>query len=161
MVVSRRGAHRLSIDLEHLVDKVDDPVLGDLRTRVQAALAQPVDRERRLGDLDDQGRPRRMGVQVVSRLARHDDGVRLGLRLVIESDRLLFAHVVGRAERLLERGAHEDDDGCVAPALWLAGNEQAVEQLDPVLRAEDADVDETVVSDSRHPPERKRRCLHR
>jgi len=36
----------------------------------------------------------------------------------------------------------------VAPAPWLAGNEQAVEQLDPVLRAEDADVDETVVSDS-------------
>jgi len=56
--------------------------------------------------------------------------------------------VVGRAERLLERGAHEDHDGCVAPAPWLAGNEQAVEQLDPVLRAEDADVDETVVSDS-------------
>jgi len=89
-----------------------------------------------------------MGVQVVSRLARHDDGVRLGLRLFIESDRLVFAHVVGRAERLLERGAHEDHDGCVAPAPWLAGNEQAVEQLDPVLRAEDADVDETVVSDS-------------
>src|SRR5438105_13017627 len=68
----------------NLVDKVDDPVLGDLCTRVQAALAQPVDRERRLGDLDDQGRPGRMSVQVVSRLARHDDGVRLGLRLVLE-----------------------------------------------------------------------------
>jgi hypothetical protein len=64
------------------------------------------------------------------------------------------------AEGLLERGAHEDNDGGVAPALRLAGDQQAVEQLDPVLRAEDAGLDELVVSNACHPPQGQRRCFH-
>jgi len=101
-----------------------------------------------------------VGVQVVSRPARHDDDVGLGLRLLVERDRLLLPHVVGAAERFLEHGAHERDDRGVARALRLSGDEEAVEQLDPIFRAEDARLDEAVISLAWHPPQRKRRRVH-
>src|SRR2546426_6632352 len=160
VAVRRWGAHRLPVDFQHLVDQVDHPVVGDPCSRVQGALAQPVERERRVGDLDDQHGLGWMGVPVVSRPARHDDDVGLGLRSFVESDRLFLAHIVGAAERFLERGAYQGDGRGVASTLRLPSDEQAVEQLDPVLWAEDADVDQLVVSGPWHPPERKRWCLH-
>src|SRR6266852_6558441 len=139
-------ARRLPVDLQHLVDQVDHPVVGDPGSRVQGALAQPVEGERRVGDLDDQHGLGWMGVPVVSRPARHDNDVGLGLRSFVESDRLFLAHIVGAAELLLERGAYQGDGRGVAPPLRLPSDEQAVEQLDPVLWAEDADVDQLLVS---------------
>src|SRR5207247_11100744 len=54
----------------------------------------------------------------------------------------------------------ERADRGVARALRLSGDEEAVEQLDPVFRAEDARLDEAVISLAWHPPQRKRRRVH-
>src|SRR5262245_36571071 len=101
-----------------------------------------------------------MSIQVLSGRARHDDDVGLGLRQIVESDRLLLAHVIGAVEWLCERGAHAEDDGGVAVALWLPSDEETVEEFNAVVRAEDASVDELVISDAIHPPQGERWRLH-
>jgi len=47
---------------------------------VEAALPQAIERQRRLGDFDDQQRVRGMPSEIIPRLASHDDNVRLGFR---------------------------------------------------------------------------------
>ena len=84
--------------------------------------------------------------QVVARLPAHDDEVGLRRREVVEGDRLLLAYPVPAAERAFDRGANEGEDDRVALPLWLAGDEEAVEQLDVVFRAEDAGIDDLVVA---------------
>ncbi len=101
-----------------------------------------------------------MGIAVVSGPAGDDDDIGLRLRLVVESDRLLLAHVIRPAQDLLEGGAHQEDGRGVACVLRRPGDEQAVEQLDSILRAEDTGIDEAIVSNAHHPPERKRWRLH-
>jgi hypothetical protein len=76
------------------------------------------------------------------------------LRHPVERDRLFFAKVVATAKRSLQRGANEHHDHGVAVSLGLTRDEQAVEELDLVVLAEDAGIDHAVVTRTAQSPER-------
>src|SRR5438552_202530 len=99
--------------------------------------------------------------QLVARLPTHDDEVGLRRREGVEGDWLLLAYPVPAAERSFDRGANEGEDDRVALPLWLAGDEEAVEQLDVVLRAEDAGIDDLVVARPCQAPQWERGGFHR
>src|SRR2546427_6567650 len=99
--------------------------------------------------------------QIVARLPTHDDEVGLRRREGVEGDWLLLAYPVPAAERSFDRGANEGEDDRVALPLRLAGDEEAVEQLDVVLRAEDAGIDDLVVARPCQAPQWERGSFHR
>ena len=80
---------RLPVHLQDTLDEVQDPVVGHARPGVEAAFVFPVEREARLGDLDDERRPREVfSAEVSPRATGHGDvGLRLGV--VLERDRPL------------------------------------------------------------------------
>jgi hypothetical protein len=94
-----------------------------------------------------------MALQVVAEPTRDDGNVRFRLRHSVERYGLLFAKVVATTEGLFQRNANEPDDDGVAISLRLTRDEQAVEQLDLVVLAEDAGIDHTVVTRTAQSPE--------
>ena len=104
----RRDSRWLAIYLEHAVDQVHDPVVGDARTRIRASLAAACDSEPREGDVHDQRRVRRMSVNIIPRSAANDGNVRLGLGSVVQADWTLNLNEPPVSECTLERPRDED-----------------------------------------------------
>jgi hypothetical protein len=131
--------------LEHRVDQVQDPVVGDSRASIERALAKPVGRERRVGGLDDEDRRGRMGIAIVGETTSNDRDVGLGLGGVVQRDRSLEPGVEPGTERAFQREPGAMNGGDVTTPLGLPHHQEAVEELHTVVRAEDADLDEPIV----------------
>src|SRR5262249_45313224 len=72
---------RSAMDLENLLDEVDDPVVADAPTRVEARLEDSIGAQAVVGNLDYQGRTRRVLARIVPRRALDDSDIGLGLRV--------------------------------------------------------------------------------
>jgi diphthamide biosynthesis methyltransferase len=82
---------------------------------------------------------------VASTSAARDRNVGLGLGLVVERDGTLRPHQPARLERSAESVLHESDRRVVGAVLGLAHDELAAQELEGLVRAEDADVDHALV----------------
>src|SRR5437867_11593313 len=101
-----------------------------------------------------------MSVAVVARRAGDHADVRLRLRPGIERDRSLSAHVPPRPERHPQGVLDEADGGHVGTALGLLHQHEAVEQLEPLVGAEEAALDELLVLPPTPAPHADRACVH-
>src|SRR5262249_60951985 len=94
--------------LERAFGEIRDPVLGQARPRVEAALEAAVQRQARIRDLDDEGRGRRMRADIVMGSPGDDGDVGLRLRVVVEGKRRMEAWMPpgaeGRREHLGDQG---------------------------------------------------------
>src|SRR5437867_8921833 len=77
--------------------------------------------------------------------AMGDRDVGLGLGLVVERDGTLRPHQPARLERSAESVLYEPDRRVVGAVLGLAHDELAPQELEGLVRAEDADVDQALV----------------
>ena len=147
----RRGrvARRHPIHLEDAIDQVDDPVVREAGSRIEAALAFPVDLEARLRHLDGEDSARGMGRAIVVHVARYHGHIRFGLGIVVEPDRPLGPHHPTRPEHGAERPRGLRDRRVVGGALRLRDDQLAREQLDRLAGPEDAEVNEALVLEPR------------
>jgi hypothetical protein len=75
-----------------MIREVDEPVVRNLRSGIQAALVVAIERERGFGHLQYQRRTGRMSDQVVAGTSRHHGDVRLRLAL---GDNRLYTDLCG------------------------------------------------------------------
>ena len=95
-----RTLRAITVDLEDTVDDVHYPVFRDAGKRVKACLGATVERQRRVGNLDDEDGGHRMMVSIVPWLPDDDRNVGLGLAMLAEREWKLHAKVVpGREDR--------------------------------------------------------------
>src|SRR5437899_2115348 len=139
---------------------VIEPVLGDAGSRKGAALASPIELQAGQGDLDHQRGAGGMRVAVVARRATDHADVRLRLRPGIERDRSLSAHVPPRPESHPQGVLDEADGGHMGTALGLLHQHEAVEQLEPLVGAEEAALDELFVLPPTPAPHANRAGVH-
>src|SRR5882724_7960822 len=92
-----------------------------------------------------QGGPRRVAAAEAPPIARHDRDIGLGLRLGVELDGTLRPYEPARLQRRPESVFHEADRGVVSAAQGLAHDELAADELERLVREEDADIDQSVV----------------
>jgi len=97
---------------------------------------------------------------VVPRTAGDDRKIRLGLGGIVERDGGADANVVPPSESPLEGQVKGRQRRRVPIALGLADDQQAVEQLDPVVGGEDTPIDEAFVLRAGPATVVKRRHLH-
>ena len=79
------------------------------------------------------------------RHAADDGDVGLGLGIIIERDRNLWPHVIPATERPIERDPDAKAGGRMTAALGLAEDEAPAKELDGVVLAEDASLDQRLV----------------
>ena len=124
------------MDLDHAVVQIDDPVVGDADTGVEAGLVATIEGEARVGHLDDQRDRRGMRAREVSRVPRDDHQIGLRLRVIVEGDRQLRTNDPAGAERGLQRLERKHDARRVGTALRLAHQQETIDQLEPLGRVE-------------------------
>ena len=131
---------RVGVACDDVDVQVDQPVLGNTKTRVEFGLHRAVVADRRLGDLDDQqdiGQARvRRGIEVGARTQQGDIG--LGLVEEIEPDGVLRTNdgaLAGTRDEVVKEPG--DDCRVPGPATHL-GHHLAVDELDAIVFAQDA-----------------------
>src|SRR5438874_1279033 len=97
------------------------------------------------GDLDDQHRPGGERVAVVERATANHGEVGLRLGGVVERDGRPDAHVIARSECALKGRPRPGDGRRMSAPLGLLHDEEAVEQLYPLILVEEALLDEPIV----------------
>src|SRR5882724_1630458 len=142
---SRCGQDGPPVYFRDAIDEIHDPVVIQTRASVQATLVLPVEGQARLRDLDDERGPRRVAAAEAPPIARHDRDIGLGLRLGVELDGTLRPYEPARLQRRPESVFHEADRGVVSAAQGLAHDELAADELERLVREEDADIDQSVV----------------
>src|SRR5438093_8562952 len=85
----RRISNSPPVNLQHTIDEVQDPIVVQTGTGVEAALVLAVELEARLCHFDDEHGPRGMLAAVVSPASASDRDIRLGLRHIVQRDRPL------------------------------------------------------------------------
>ena len=140
-----RVADGIPIHFEASFRNGDDPVLRDAAACVEPLLDGPVTGQRVVGHLDDEQRRGRVRIQVVELVALHDRNVRFRLRVAARRQRHLDAHVTAAAERAAEQSGGTRGYGGVPTALRRHREDFAIDQLDPVVRTENASLDRAVV----------------
>src|SRR5216117_1647621 len=133
------------VNLQHTIDEVQDPIVVQTGTGVEAALVLAVELEARLCDFDDEHGPRGMLAAVVSPASASDRDIRLGLRHIVQRDRPLRSYEPGRSEGSAEGVLDEADRRIVRAALGLAHDQLAPEELDRLAGTEDIDLDQPSV----------------
>src|SRR2546427_12015603 len=154
----------LAVHVDRVVDEIDDPVLRDTRSSVEARLVVTVDLVGALGDLDDQYGLTRVRVAVGAGIVRHHGDVGLWLRVRVERDRQLRVDLPRVAERPAERRQHAPDRRGMPVSVRLADHQQTVEQLQALTGLEPAELDQALVLDASPvsgPGERHDRGGHR
>jgi hypothetical protein len=87
MAVLRVGSgYRISVNLQHVVGQIEDPVVGNPGPRIETALLPPIECQARLGHFDDENRVRRMRAAMVTPAAWYHRDVRLRLGVLVERD---------------------------------------------------------------------------
>src|SRR5262249_21328742 len=138
----------LAMDLDSFVRHVDEPALGDSSARVEAEFVLALGAIRRLCDLDNEHGTRRVSITVCVGMPRHDRYVRLGLRGVVEGERKLWVDLPDIVKRSPEGVQHLTDSRSVAASLRLTNDERAVEQLEPLVGREHAEIDQALRFDA-------------
>ena len=135
--------------LDDSVPQVDDPVVGNARPRVEAALVVAVHLEARSADLDHERRPRRVFSDIVAKAAPDHGHVRLlRLRLLVQRERPLATHLPAGPERRPKRLFDRPDGREMSARPGLGHDQLATDELDPVAGLEAARLDEALVLDS-------------
>ena len=81
----RRVRLGIAIDLQHPIDQVDDPVLGDPGPRVEASLVAAIELEARVGDFDHEHGSRGVPLAVVGAAAGHDGQINVDYSVIAAS----------------------------------------------------------------------------
>src|SRR5215475_8089614 len=135
----------LSIDLEHTLHEVHDPVLGHAGAGVEAALVPSIERETRVRDFDEQRGSRGMSVRVVAEGSGHHADIRLGLGFVIEGDGHLGPDVPACTQHSAQPFLDGSNRSGVGRGLRLANHQRPADQLDPLFWMKGTQVHEPLV----------------
>src|SRR5256886_15466502 len=140
----RRRRHRRGppVNLQQKIDEVQDPIVVQTGTGVEAALVLAVELEARLCDFDDEHGPRGMLAAVVSPASASDRDIRLGLPHIVQRDRPPRSYQPGRSAGSAEGVLDEADRRIVRAVLGLAHVTLAAEELDRITGTEDTDLDQ-------------------
>jgi hypothetical protein len=138
--VARRP--RFAVDLDFVVHKVDDPVLGDPGGGVEEALVLAILPDGRVGHFDDEQRGYGVLPRVVA--ARYDSDVRLRLRIVGERERAMLADARPLSQDGDEICAETLDGVGMRGTLGVRRDESASQELDALV-VEEPELDEALV----------------
>src|SRR5258705_478875 len=90
-----------------------------------------------------------MRIQIGTGVVRDHTDIRRGLRVGVERDRKLRVDLPGIAERAAQHRDHPPNCSGVPAPLWFSNNELAVEELQPLVGAEHAQLDQALMETSR------------
>jgi hypothetical protein len=128
--------------------EIEDPIVRDPGSRIEAGLLPPVELQARVGYLDDENGVRRMDAAVISPAPGHDRDVGLRLGILVERDGTVCPDRPAGAKGLAQRVLGEADGGGMGTALRFADDHGATDQLEALARSEGTQIDQPLVLDT-------------